>query len=58
MKTDKYEDLKPEFKDVVLAFNRKYGKGTLFHPGMTDSYAGKNIVKLEELDQFLGLNPS
>lgn len=27
-----------EFQDVLEAFNRKYGKGTLIQPGMVDSY--------------------
>ena len=40
------------------AFNSKYGKGTLAHPGMIDQYEGKNVVKLENLDEYLGLDSS
>lgn len=49
---------KLDFKDVMNAFNRKYGKGTLVHPGMIDPYAGKNIIKLADLDRHLGLDPT
>lgn len=45
-----------EFKDVVKAFNRRYGKGTLVHPGMVDQWEGKNIVQFEDLDSYLGLD--
>lgn len=38
------------------AFNQKYGRGTLVHPGMVDQYEGKNVVKLEDLDSYLGLD--
>lgn len=54
-KDDNKEGEKYDIQDVLQAFNQKYGKGTLVHPGMVDQFAGKNIVKLEDLDQYLGL---
>lgn len=57
-KDDKNEDQKLDFKDVMNVFNSKYGKGTLVHPGMVDQFEGKNVVKLEDLDSYLGLDAS
>lgn len=46
-----------DFQDVVQAFNQKYGKGTLVDPSQVDPYQGKKVIKLDELDQALGLKP-
>lgn len=59
VKKDKeHKKEKLDFNDVMNAFNQKYGKGTLVHPGMIDQYQGKNVVKLEDLDSYLGLDSS
>lgn len=55
-KTKKERDL--NFNDVLKVFNKRYGRGTLVHPSMIDQYAGKKVVKLEDLDRYLGLEPS
>lgn len=56
VKKDDNQEKQLDFKDVMNVFNRKYGKGTIVHPGMIDPYEGKNVIKLEELDAHLGLD--
>ena len=56
VKKDESHEKKPDFKDVMNVFNRKYGRGTLVHPGMIDPYAGKKVIQLEDLDAHLGLD--
>lgn len=45
-----------EIKDVLNAFNQRYGKGTLVHPSMLNYFDDKKVIKLEEVDNYLGLN--
>lgn len=55
VKKDEKHEEKLEFKDVMKVFNQKYGNGTLVHPGMVDPYADKNVIQLDELDDYLDL---